>query len=347
VGVDFNLPDVFDTVLVYAQNFGCGPVRDIFQAIHRVRKIRDNEIWYWLGAKPEPGHIPVESLRQAQKYVDCCVEMRDWDLTDPKNQGSLAPIWVKNLHVWNILELGLSKNRFQDVFEHYLVRTGYKKKQVTTKEVVPDTGDDDTDSSPDIDFDFDDIDDVCCEEFLELEVGLRRRMLDRASFLRFYKYMFQRDFSFHKELFPLMLYERGRQVLRRVNWELKKVSTDDLVRRNLCSDYLETMNIDTLLLDQIRKLTAALGLENSVDDKELTIQQIENVKVKEIVHGLSNILSLPKNGKDVTKVSHIFKYWHGNGLEPVKTKTGKGIKKVRINGKQHKVYSIQGSVNFK
>jgi len=159
--------------------------------------------------------------------------------------------------------------------------------------------------------------------------------------------MFQRDFSFHKELFPLMLYERGRQVLRRVNWELKKVSTDDLVRHNLCSDYIETMNIDTLLLDQIRKLTAALGLENSVDDKELTIQQIENVKVKEIVHGLSNILSLPKNGKDVTKVSHIFKYWHGNGLEPVKTKTGKGIKKVRINGKQHKVYSIQGSVNFK
>ena len=44
VGVDFNLPDIFDTVLVYAQNFGCGPVRDIFQAIHRVRKIRDNEI---------------------------------------------------------------------------------------------------------------------------------------------------------------------------------------------------------------------------------------------------------------------------------------------------------------
>jgi hypothetical protein len=144
-----------------------------------------------------------------------------------------------------------------------------------------------------------------------------------------------------------MLYERGRQVLRRVDWELRKVSSAELVRRNLSSDYLETMNIDTLLLDQIRKLTAALGLENSVDDKELTIKQIENVKVKDIVHGLSNILSLPKKGKDITKVSHIFKYWHGNGLEPVKTKTGKGIKRTRINGKLHKVYSIQGPVKFK
>lgn len=51
------------------------------------------------------------SLKQAQTYVDCCVEMRDWNLADPHNKGSLAPTWVKNLHVWNILELGLSKNR--------------------------------------------------------------------------------------------------------------------------------------------------------------------------------------------------------------------------------------------
>jgi len=346
VGVDFNLPDIFDTVLVYAQNFGCGPVRDIFQATHRVRKIRDNEIWYWLGAKPEPGHLPVQSLKQAQTYVDCCVEMRDWNLADPHNKGSLAPTWVKNLHVWNILELGLSKNRFQEVFEHYLVRTGYKKKQITTKEEALDIGSDETEDT-DLDMDYDEIHDVGCDEFLVLETGLRRRLLDRDNYLQYYKYLFRRDFSFHKELFPLMLYERGRQVLCRVDWELTHVASADLVRRNLDNDYLETMNIDTLLLDQIRKLTTALGLENSIDETELTIEQIETNNVKGIVHGLSEILSLPKDGKDLTKVSHIFKYWNGHGLEPVKTETGKGIKRVRINGKHHKVYSIQGPHKFK
>ena len=74
------------------------------------------------------------------------------------------------------------------------------------------------------------------------------------------------------------------------------------------------MNIDTLLLDQIRKLTTALGLENSIDETELTIEQIETNNVKGIVHGLSEILSLPKDGKDLTKVSHVFKYLSGPGL---------------------------------
>jgi hypothetical protein len=45
------------------------------------------------------------------------------------------------------------------------------------------------------------------------------------------------------------------------------------------------MNIDTLLLDQIRKLTTALGLENSIDETELTIEQIETDNVKDIVPG--------------------------------------------------------------
>jgi hypothetical protein len=232
----------------------------------------------------------------------------------------------------------------EQVFEHYLVRTGYKKKK-TTKEEALDIGNDETEDT-DLDMDCDEIHDVGCDEFLELETGLRRMLLDRDNYLQYYKYLFRRDFSFHKELFPLMLYERGRQVLCRVDWELTHVASADLVRRNLDNDYLETMNIDTLLLDQIRKLTTALGLENSIDETELTIEQIETNNVKGIVHGLSEILSLPKDGKDLTKVSHIFKYWNGHGLEPVKTETGKGIKRVKINGKRHKVYSIQGPHKF-
>ena len=279
------------------------------------------------------------SLKQAQTYVDCCVEMRDWNLADPHNKGSLAPTWVKNLHVWNILELGLSKNRCLNTT---LCAPGTKK---TTKEEALDIGNDETEDT-DLDMDCDEIHDVGCDEFLELETGLRRMLLDRDNYLQYYKYLFRRDFSFHKELFPLMLYERGRQVLCRVDWELTHVASADLVRRNLDNDYLETMNIDTLLLDQIRKLTTALGLENSIDETELTIEQIETNNVKGIVHGLSEILSLPKDGKDLTKVSHIFKYWNGHGLEPVKTETGKGIKRVKINGKRHKVYSIQGPHKF-
>jgi hypothetical protein len=65
----------------------------------------------------------------------------------------------------------------------------------------------------------------------------------------------------------------------------------------------------------------------------------------QVVRGCT--LSLPKDDKDLTKVSHIFKYWNGHGLEPIKTETGEGIKKVRINGKRNKVYSIQGPHKFK
>ena len=86
-------------------------------------------------------------------------------------------------------------------------------------------------------------------------------------------------------------------------------------QRNLDNDYLETMNIDTLLVDQIRKLTTALDLENLIDESELTTNRADrNWQRKRHRPGLSEILSLPKDGKDLTKVSHVFKYLSGPGL---------------------------------
>ena len=143
-----------------------------------------------------------------------------------------------------------------------------------------------------------------------------------------------------------MLHERGRRLLQRIDWELREVQSDELVRERLSHDYIETMDIDTLLLDQMRRLTDALGLKSSVDPQEMTADRFERPEVTQVAHDLGSLLTLPDVSKSVTRVSHVIKYWNGNGIEPVKSKGGKCVKKVRVKGKRLKVYAIQGPNEF-
>ena len=272
------------------------------------------------------------------------MELRDWE---PKNLTAecLAPTWLKNLHVHNILELGLSKNRYKEVFNHYLGRCGYQKKRLTKQaKTFSNTEATDVDHE---DIGYDEIEDVSFDEFLELERGLHSKRLERMDNYKYYKYRFKRDFSFgNTQLFPLMLHERGRRLLQRIDWELREVQSDELIRERLSHDYIETMDIDTLLLDQMRRLTDALGLKSSVDPQEMTADRFERPEVTQVAHDLGSLLTLPDVSKSVTRVSHVIKYWNGNGIEPVKSKGGKCVKKVRVKGKRLKVYAIQGPNEF-
>ena len=338
VGVDFNIPDVFDTALVYAQNYGCGPVRDVFQAIHRVRQLKDEEIFYFLGSRPEPGCTKVRTLKGAMEYVDVCTDMRNWD---SKVAGALAPTWLRKLHVRNVLEIGLSKNCYEAVFDYYLNKCGYTKKCVEDgkePEGAEFDFEDETEEIP-----FDEIPEVGFDEIDELEKKVFAKEVDQMEYHMYCKFLYRRHNFANDQLFSLMLHARGRRLLRNVVWERDKQTSSTLIQDNLDSDFLETMPIDTLLLGKIKELSMHLGLETSYDPVEILEDVLNKDGVLEVIADISKLYKIKAGAKVSTKVSQIIKQWNGNELQYVKSKSGKTIKTRTVGGKRKKVLSVQGN----
>ena len=339
VGVDFNLPNHFDTVLVYAQNYGCGAVRQIFQAMHRVRKIKMDEIYYSIHPKPEPMHrYPFDNYDDAVEYVRQSSELRAFE-----EEGGNAPDWFRNVHIWNVLESALSKNKYEYVYDYFLQRYGYTKKKTQKQDLSRDDSSEDEDTEVLVIEDFDDIPNIDYEDMLECERLLRRGELDWEKKKAYYKWVFAREFpAVSKQFFPMMMNPRGRHILKRVNWELTKESPSTILRQELNYDYLETVSYDSIILDKIVQINQHLGIEYSGECKEIPLKNFSKPEVLACLSDISRLLSLSKGKKDITMVEHLFKFWNGCSIEPVKAKGGKGIKQRIINGKKEKVYQIVG-----
>jgi hypothetical protein len=124
VGIDFNI-DHFDLLFVHAINYGCGPVRDIFQSMHRVRKLKENTMFYSLSSTSERNNPPV-TRDMAVAYLTICAELASKHM--PSTAGEM-PHWLYNLNIHNILEVGKSKADYERVFNQYLEMCGNEKKQ--------------------------------------------------------------------------------------------------------------------------------------------------------------------------------------------------------------------------
>lgn len=339
VGVDFNIPNYFDTVLVYAQNFGCGGVRQIFQAIHRVRKIKMEHIIYSIHPKAEPSHrYPFKDYEGAVDYVNTCTELREL-----RENNISAPEWFKRVHIWNILESALSKNLYVEMFDYFLSRYGYHKKTTELKDMSKEENSQEEEGASSEVMDFDKIEDIDFEQYMEFEQLLRRGELDAEQKLQFYKARFIHDYpKINKQFFPMILSSRGRRILKRVNWEINDIDPETLLTAQMEHDYLETVNLDSILLNKVKAINDLLGIRHSADDGEIPLSKFSNPKVLEHLGDVAKLMSLGKGEKDVTNVGYFFKFWNGCSIEPVRSMGGKGIKRVRINGRREGVYQIVG-----
>lgn len=334
VGVDFNLPDIFHTVLVYAMNFGCGPVRDIFQAIHRVRKICSDKIYYYINGASEQDDAP-DTERKAIRYVQNVFEINSLILESsvPDDDRTSAPLWLYNLHIANILEDGISKRHYRKVFEQYLSRCGYDKK-VSRQSYEEE---DEIDIKED-EIDYDQIPELTRDEYEEYEVRVYSCKANREEQLAFYKYQYQFELGFsNKRNFSLMFNNMGRSWLKNVKSE-KCLEPYQVLND---SDYLDITGIDAIFLDGVKEITKILGLENSYEKKELLQSAFETGALQPYIDRLHEILKVKKTKKRITQINQIMKQWNGNQFEPVK---GSNVctKTVKINGKREKIVQLQG-----
>jgi hypothetical protein len=114
----------------------------------------------------------------------------------------------------------------------------------------------------------------------------------------------------------------------------------------LNNDYLETVSYDSIILDRIRVINEHLGIDSSVDPREIPLSRFSNPKVLSSLADISKLLALAKGKKDVTNISHLYKFWNGCSIEPVKCKGSKNIKRVIVDGKREKVYQVVGLEGF-
>ena len=285
---------------------------------------------------------PFDSYDGAVDHVTACIELQNF-----KADGAAAPTWFNQVHIWNVLEIALSKNKYEAVFDYYLQRYGYQKKSTEPLE-LDEQSSDDKDEEILTPIDFDDIEEINHDEFLNLDELLRSGELDQVQYRQYYKYRFQYEYpNISHEFFPMMLNTRGRHILKRVNWEVSKKDSKILLRDQLANDYLETVSYDSIILDKINHINMCLGVEYSADPREIPLSAFSNPKVLSCLLDMSMLLSMKKSKKDVTNVESLYKFWNGCSIAPIRAKGGKGILQRRINGKVEKMYQIVGLEGFR
>lgn len=334
VGVDFNLPDVFHTVLVYAMNFGCCPVRDIFQAIHRVRKIKSNRIYYYLSGASDQDDAP-DTEKLAVKHVQRLYEINHLILEEsvPDDTHTTAPLWLYNLHVANVLEDGISKRHYRKVFDQYLLRCGYTRK-------VCGNSLDDIEEIEEVEdeLDYDAIPEITREEYEDHEALVYSRTATRDQQLAFYKYQYQYELGFsNKNNFRLMFNNIGRVWLKNVKNE-NCAEPNQLLNDN---DYLDITGIEAIQLKNVKAIIDKLGLKSSFEKKELLQSVFDTESLEPYINECHEILKVKKTKKTMTQVNQIIKNWNGNQFEFVEGK-GKGAKSTRVDGKKVKIVKLVG-----
>lgn len=356
VGIDFNI-DHFDLLFVHAVNYKCGPVRDIFQSMHRVRKLKDNILYYSLNPSSDVDNAP-NTLKKAREYIRQCNELawqgRNSTLTNE------APVWLNNLHVHNTMEKGKSKDDYTAVFEHYLTMCGYQKKTTSLN-------DSDTSSESIIDESetecIPDYDDIPTIDWIDVST-LRQRVfydpkctkIDKHTLI---KYEYHALGYVGKDAFHLMFSKDGRDCLK--NFAREQTQTVEQVLQQE-KDYAMFVEAAAVRLEVMLKLVNTLKLEHSTDtDSQFTAKQImdnmdslnETLKRLEIVNQSDarreskrlHAGSIEQKAPYVeakNRASKAFESYNGTRIVNAKTKSGKGTVTKTIEGKKYQVYQLEG-----
>ena len=141
VGVNFDTPDVFHKVYIYANASSKNIVRDIFQASWRVRHLIDNEMVYCL----DEGHYG-QNLTTNMKQIEDDIENKNdlvlklcidtFSKTNSLMFPSVTPDFIKTLLYHNKLEENMSVMNLRDLFERYLELCNYKKDEMDLDSII-------------------------------------------------------------------------------------------------------------------------------------------------------------------------------------------------------------------
>jgi hypothetical protein len=139
VGCNFDTPNVFHKVYLYANASSKNLVRDMFQASWRIRHLIDDEMVFCL----DENHYG-SNLTTSIKQIRIDIEQKNelvLKLQNKYTQQNLSfpndtPEFVKNLLYHNKLEQNLSIMSLRDVFERYLELCNYNKDDLDVSSII-------------------------------------------------------------------------------------------------------------------------------------------------------------------------------------------------------------------
>jgi hypothetical protein len=136
VGCNFDTPNVFHKVYLYANASSKNLVRDMFQASWRIRHLIDDEMVFCL----DENHYG-SNLTTSIKQIRLDIEQKNELVLKLSTQQNLSfpndtPDFVKNLLYHNKLEQNMSIMSLRDVFERYLELCNYNKDDLDVSSIV-------------------------------------------------------------------------------------------------------------------------------------------------------------------------------------------------------------------
>jgi hypothetical protein len=206
VGCNFDLPDIFNSIFVYASACSRNLVRDIFQSTYRVRHVIDKKMYFCLDER----HMGLNLATNIQEIKD---GLQTKKLLHTKHYEKYldikftndTPEWVVDLLVANIFESNMSIMNLKPLFYKYLELCNYTLEDIELDELdLPETEEDICIATED--YKYEDIPEIT---FSERRILLNKKKKEPLDDLE--------EFILNKSFFQATLIVQGRSSMKQTD----------------------------------------------------------------------------------------------------------------------------------
>lgn len=291
VGINFDPVKIhFDEIFIYGSAMSC-TVRDIFQSSMRVRKLKDNKLYFninskCVGNKPDTLwgtkldilnreiHIDIFDLMNYKTPVD---EDEDEGIEDSHTSGenkNECPSWLYTNNVFNEFEENFHRMNYKPVFYSFLEKCGYTiRNDSLTGEEIEEENEDlqlyEILASGDLIEEYNNIPDISQDTFKIIKKKIERKVATRMEKLQYEKYIFIRSFKRNTDVEILNDIWNNNynssQVSKKHFYNMKdeKRRTPEEIRK--CEQYKKLAQVRAVQMEKILNINQILGLNNSQD----------------------------------------------------------------------------------
>jgi hypothetical protein len=342
VGVNFSVPDYFDSVFIYCSAFG-PLIRDMFQSHMRVRLLKSNEMHYCIWDRCNYNYGPFQnSLTKMEQYINQRsslgrgLENRIHELNIQTIEFKDPPQWYTRNLIYCRFEENLTYHYPKKIFEQYLNICGYTAKKIFDQKKYDKLEEVENKK-------YKDIKDITYEEYNEIKRKRDNDLMTADEYLMSQKYKF-RYFYMKDECginFLEAFYDRiySDKKMREIFHSLfieKNKSVDELHNITVNDFHYDSMyKVKPIKLEWIRKLNDLLGITHSTQIKEFTREKLTNIGTiilplkKQILEDIEVIDKSKQIKSEIIQIAnlinHVYTGWSGAELKAGKRKRVDGI----------------------
>lgn len=282
VGCNFDTPNIFDKIYVYANASSKNLVRDIFQSTYRIRHFKDKEMVYCLDPrhfglnKPTNKHEIKYDLKTSRNNIIIQYETQRKMVYQNKD----TPKWINELVLFNTQEQNISIMNLEPLFDRYLEECNYDNEELDEEDIESeyDFGEDEI---PIENIDYEDIEEITFSQVKELRNKKMSDSLSKYEEAQLEKYYFQfmlvDNRIWENELQLWDIYKDfGKNKFRNISFE-KGLNEETLRLTDIVSTiYPEICSKFALRVEIIQEITTTLGIQNSQDFTIVERDKIDN-----------------------------------------------------------------------